>query len=82
MLEMSAKMRDNGEGIHVLEGLGWEGWRVVGVPGGWGVGENSLPKAREFPSSPMAQSLILADLSNIESGGSQAANNNSVGWKL
>ena len=36
---LTQRSRANGEGIHGLEGLDWEGWRVVVVPGGWGVGE-------------------------------------------
>ena len=54
---------------------------MVVVPGGWEVGENPTPKAREF-YSPMARSLTSAGLSNIESGSPQATNNNFVGWKL
>ncbi len=48
MLERSAEVRFQGqtqEGMHGLEGLGWEGWRVVVVPGGWGVGDNPIPKS-------------------------------------
>ncbi len=48
--------------MHGLEGLGCEGLRVVVVPGGWGVGENSIPKAREFPSQWPGASLLLASL--------------------
>ncbi len=69
MFERSAEVRfqANGEGIHRLEGLGWEGWRVVVVPGGWECGENPMPKAYEFPPSPMARNLTFPDLSNVES---------------
>ncbi len=54
-----------GEGIHVLEGLGWDCWRVVVVPGGWGVGANPIPKAHEFSpqwprTSPSLASLMLS----------------------
>ncbi len=67
-LERSGKVRfrPNGEGIHGLEGLGCEGWRVVVVRGGWGMGENPIPKActHEFPTqrlriSPSLTSLML-----------------------
>ena len=54
--------RANGEGMCRLEGLGLEGWRVVVVPGGWGVGENSMPEAREFPPQSPGVSLLLATL--------------------
>ena len=49
-----------------MEGLGWEGWRVVVVPGGWGWGENPIPKAHEFPPQwpgphlPCMTSLMLS----------------------
>ncbi len=52
--------RANGEGIHGLEGLGWEGWRVVVVLGEWGVGENPIPNSREFPPQWPRASLILS----------------------
>ncbi len=59
----------------------------------WGVGENPIPKAREFDlpkpntestriPAPMAQSLTSAGLSIIESRGPQPANNNFAGWIL
>ncbi len=66
--------------MHWLEGLGWERWRVVVVPGGWAVGENPILKEREVP--PQGPRASLTGLSNIESGGPQAANNNFVGRKL
>ncbi len=68
-------------------GREFKGWRncvgtvgrVVVVPGGWGVEENPTPKACEFPP-PKAWSLTYyTGLSNIESGGPQAADNNFVG---
>ena len=49
--------------IHGLEGLGWEGWRVVVVQGAWGVEGNPIvPKAHEFPSQWPRASLLLASL--------------------
>ncbi len=53
---------------------------MVVVSGAW-VGEHPNTKGTLIPS-PMAQSLFPTGLSNIESGGPQAANNNIVGWKL
>ena len=65
MLERPAevRLRAIGEGMHGMEGLGWEGWRVVVDPGEWGVRRNKISKAS-------------IDISNNESGDPQAANNN------
>ena len=41
--------RANGEEILGLEGLGWEGWRVVVVLGGREWGKTQYQKAQEFP---------------------------------
>ena len=48
--------------MHELEGLGWEDWRVVVVPGGWAVGENPILKACEFPPQWPGTSLPLASI--------------------
>ena len=44
------------------EGFGLGGWRVVVVPGEWGVGETPIPKAREFPPQWPRASYLLAYL--------------------
>ena len=59
MLERSAEVKFQGKGgggMHGQEGLGWEGWWVVVVPGGWGWGKtqywkhvNSIPNGPEPP---------------------------------
>ena len=75
MFERSAEVRfrANWEGMHRLEELGWEGWRVVVVPG--------EREWRESQYQKHVNSLTFAGLSNKESGGPQAAKN-FVGWKL
>ncbi len=64
-----------------LEGLGVEGWRVVVVLGGWGVGENPIRNAREFPPQWSGASGPLTSLT-LSQEALKAVNNNFEGWKL
>ncbi len=66
--------RANGEGIHGLEGLGWEGWRVVVVGGDWG--ETQYKKHANSPNGQEAH--FHQPLLYIELGCPMAGSNNFV----
>ena len=79
---MGREFTDWRDCIGRVRGGGSSGWmeRVVVVPGGWEWEKTQHQK--HVNSLPNGRSLTSDDLSNIESGGPQAANINFVGWKL